>query len=298
MSEKWVLAVDMGGTRTKLARASTAGAVEGLTVVPTPATADDALAVVISAGREVLAAHELLGVGLCVPGLVDDDSRVAALPGKLAGIVGRDLAGELRAVFGAPVRVVNDAIAYGVGEATAGAGKGSRRVVVMTIGTGVGVAVLEQGRPITGGPLGGGLQGGQIPIGAGDPRRLDTSDHADTLEAHCRAQRLVDYAVDAGGAYASPEEVLAAYDAGEPAARAGVEEFRAALVLGVRALANAHGADAVVVGGGPLTDSGRLLDGVEAAVQEQLWPTHTLVVRRATLGDSAALVGLAALLAP
>jgi len=291
----WVLAVDVGGTRTKVALVGPDGTVDGLTVVATPSTADGAVEMVVTTGRAVLSGRPAGGVGVCVPGLVGDDGRVTALPGKLDGIVGRDIVGELSAAFGAPAIVVNDAIAFGAGEAAAGAGVGFGRVVVMTIGTGVGVAVLDGGRPVTGGPLGGGLQGGQIPIAVGDPRLLDTSGHPDTLEALCRAQRIVDYAADAGGPFTSVEQVFVAYAAGDGTAVAGVERFRAALVLAVRALANAHGADAVVVGGGPLTVDGPLLAGVEAAVQAQLWPTHAIAVRRAALGDTAALRGLAGL---
>ncbi len=292
-----VLAIDVGGTRTKLALVDPDGDVDGLVVEATPPTADAMIQLVRRIGRALLAGEPPRGVGVCVPGLVGADGRVSALPGKLDGIVGRDLVAELSAAFDAPSLVVNDAIAYGAGEATRGAGVGFGRVVVMTVGTGVGVAVLEAGHPVTRGALGGGLQGGQIPLPGGDPRFLDTSDHYDTLEALCRARRIVDYTLDAGGTDQTVEEVFAAYAAGAAAAQAGVERWRAAMVLAVRALANAHGADAVVVGGGPLTEGGPLLAGVEAAVQAQLWPTHTLAVRRAALGDAAALLGLAELLA-
>jgi glucokinase len=295
MAQRRVLAVDVGGTRIKAAVVGDGVDIGPLGFADTPPDAETALAAVRRLGAELAQGAPLTGIGLCVPGLVDDNGRIVALPGKLDGIVGRDLPAELAAAFGARPVVVNDAVAYGAGEALAGAGAGASRVVVMTIGTGVGVTVFEDGRPVSRGPLGAGIQGGQIPIAAGDPRHLDTSDHHDTLEACCRAQRIVDYAVDAGGAYDSVEAVYAAAAAGAAPAVAGIERYRAYLVLAVRALANAHGAEVVVVGGGPVTGTDPLLDGVEAAVQRELWPTHQLSVRRASLGDAAALVGLAEL---
>lgn len=290
-----VLAIDVGGTRIKAAVVGAGTDVGPLGFVDTPPDADTALAAVARLGAELAEDAPLTGVGLCVPGLVDDDGRIVALPGKLDGIVGRDLPGELTGLFGVRPVVVNDAVAYGAGEALAGAGAGASRVVVMTIGTGVGVTVFEGGHPVSRGPLGAGIQGGQIPIAAGDPRHLDTSEHHDTLEACCRAQRIVDYAVDAGGVYDSVEAVYAGAAGGHAAAVAGVERYRSYLVLAIRALANAHGAEVVVVGGGPVTGDNPLLDGVEEAVRRELWPTHQLAVRRASLGDAAALVGLAEL---
>jgi glucokinase len=295
MGERRVLAIDVGGTRIKAAVVGEGTSVGPLAFADTPTGANDALEAVARLGRELAGSEALTGVGLCVPGLVADDGRIVALPGKLDGIVGRDLPAEIEAMFGRRAVVVNDAVAYGAGEAAAGAGAGAHRVVVMTIGTGVGVAVLEQGRPISSGPLGGGIQGGQILLPDGHARHLDTSDHHDTLEACVRARRIVDYAVDAGGAFDTVEDVYDAYARGDAAALAGIERFRAHLVRGVRALANAHGADVVVIGGGPVTGDGPLLDGVEEAVRRELWPTHQLDVRRASLGDAAALVGLAEL---
>ena len=288
-----VLAIDVGGTRIKAALVTRD--VGPVAFADTPPDADTALAVIASLARDLAGDEPLTGAGLCVPGLVADDGRVVALPGKLDGIVGRDLPGELAPAFGVRPVVVNDAVAYGAGEALAGAGAGARRVVVMTIGTGVGVTVFDGGRPVSGGPLGAGIQGGQIPIPGGDPRHLDTSDHSDTIEACCRARRIADYAIDAGGAFGRTEEVYAAYAAGDAAAVAAVERFRDGLVLAIRALANAHGADVVVVGGGPVTGDDPLLDGVEERVRRELWPTHDLSVRRAALGDAASLAGLASL---
>ena len=268
------LLVDLGGTRLK---AGLAGA------------APEVTAVVEHGGEWLPVLRALVGtfaadeLALCVPGIVDG-GVVTALPGKLPGIVGADLP----SLLGLPVPlVVNDAIAYGVGEATAGAGRGAARVVGVTLGTGVGVAVVEDGRPLGSGPLGGGLLGGQVPIGAGG---RDTSGRGGTFEALCRAQALVEAvpeAHDVRFAYAA----LAARD---PAALQGFSAYRAALVRGLTALCLAHAPDCVVVGGGAAQPG--LLDGVEEAVAGGLWAGQSVSVRPASLGDAAALAGLAALL--
>ena len=51
------------------------------------------------------------------------------------------------------VRFLNDADAFGVGEYAAGAARGHDRAVCITLGTGVGSAFLDRGRPVNSGPL-------------------------------------------------------------------------------------------------------------------------------------------------
>ncbi len=288
-----VLAFDLGGTRLKAGLVSSDDDVERMEVAELgAATGDEAVDVVVRTGTALLEDGEVVaGVGLCVPGLVDDDGRIVDLPGKFPGIVGIDLRARLRAALGAEAVVVNDAIAYGIGEATAGAGAGHERVVVVTIGTGFGVACIERGRPLGRGPLGGGMMGGFIPIGEDSPG-TDTAGGRGTIEAHCRAERIV---TEAGGGYTEIREVYAGYARGEDAARAGVERYRQHLARALAALANAHAPETIVVGGGPAGADAPIFEGLEGAVNERLWEAYRVRVAPAALGDAAALVGLARL---
>lgn len=280
-----VLAFDLGGSRLK------AGLVEAARVtaartVPAPPV-DELVAGLRGLGDALLAGERATRVGLCVPGLVERGT-VVALPGKLDGIAGIDLARLLRETFGADVQVVNDAIAYAIGETTHGAGRGAGRVVVVTIGTGVGVGVVERGRPLGEGKLGGGLLGGQIPIGADGS---DTSGRAGTIEALCRAQRLVDLSP----AHGSVEALYRAHAAGDEAAAHAVARYRADLARALVALAHAHAPDRIVVGGGPITPENPLLLGIADLVRPHLFAGYDLEIVPAALGDGAALIGLAAL---
>ena len=255
------------------------------------------VALVATTVREVAAAHRLDAVGLAAPGIVDE-GRVVVLPGKFAGLVGLDLAGAVAAAAQAPVRLVNDAIAAGVGEATAGAGAGHQRVVVMTIGTGIGVAVVEGGQPVGDGPWGGGLMGGQIPIASPDEGPRDTNGRRGTIEAWCAAERLMDAAREAGCDASDVPALLDRWTNGDEHARQAVASYRRSLEQALVALAHAHAPSVIVVGGGPVsTSSGWLLDGMTEAVGRRLWHGQRCLVAPAALGDGAALVGLAALAA-
>ena len=288
-----VLAFDVGATRLKLA-AVEGGQVGEVTTRPTrDLTGPAVVELLVSTAREMASSGTVDAVGVAVPGIVHD-GKIVSLAGKFEGIVGADLAGTVTAAVGVPAIVVNDAIAAAVGEAVAGAGAGHQRLVMVTIGTGVGTAVVENGRPLGAGPWGGGLRGGQIPIGDGATGPVDTSGHHGTIEALCAADRLL----DAELGLTSVPDLLAAWERREIGAVAVVASYRRSLELALLALAQAHAPSAIVVGGGPLsTATGWLLDGMTEALASRLWAGHELVVVPAALGDAAALAGVAALAA-
>jgi glucokinase len=288
-----VLAFDLGGTRLKagIVEAGT-GSVRAFTTVPTAGRSGaEALDVLQETGARLLADDAAEAVGLSVPGIVDD-GRIVALPGKFDGIVGTELDRHLTRCFDLPATVVNDAVAYGAGESYFGAGTGHERVVVITIGTGVGVAVLEHGRPVARGPLGGGILGGQVPIAEPDDGPRDTNDRQGTLEARCAASALETYAAEEGVADSRVVSVYEAAAAGDKAATIAVDRYRGWLARGIVSLAHAHTPSAVVLGGGPMAPGTPVFEGLQALVDAQLWPGYAVDVRLATLGDHASLIGL------
>jgi glucokinase len=292
-----VLAFDVGGTRLKAGIVvANDGRVVASRVEETGGRgAHEVLATVVRMGHDLSAEAERGAVGLCVPGLVAPGGRVLSLPGKLEGMVDRDLEAFLVSEFGGPAVVVNDAIAYGVGEAAFGAGKGYARVVVMTVGTGVGVAVIQNEIPVTTGPLGGGILGGHIPISERIDGPADSNGRSDTIEALCCAQRLVDYANQSGARAGSTRDVYEAWALGRREALRGIELYREHLTRAVVALAHAHAPDAIVIGGGLMTPDSPITRGIEGSVNERLFGNYEVAVRTARLGDSAALCGLARL---
>jgi glucokinase len=289
-----LLAFDLGGTRLIAGLvAEKRNGISGATVEDIAGRdADYVVATVGRVGRDLVAGRRYRGVGLCAPGLISTAGSVLSLPGKLEGLEGFDLARWLTEEFGVPAVVVNDAIAHGVGEACAGAGKNYARVVVITIGTGVGASVVQDGEPLTGGPLGGGTMGGHIPISEKVDGFLDSNGRPDTIEAHCCARRIVDYANECGEAANSVPDVYEAYKRGSDGAAMGIEVYKQHLVRAVVALAHAHAPDVVVLGGGAMTPGNPIVDGIEPAVNDRLFGTYRIDVSVAELGEQAALWGL------
>ena len=285
-----VLAVDVGGTRMKAALIDderiTKQFVRNVTSDPSP---------VEQIGNMVAALGERPSdavLGVCIPGLVDDAGRSSSLPGKLRGLEGMDVRGYLSDRFGLPAIVVNDAVAYGTGEAVLGAGADATRVLVVIIGTGIGVCVIDRSLPPESWLRGNAGLGGFIPLSDRTDGPGDSMGRPDTIEALCCAARIVDCARATGASVDTVEEVLQARARGDDMAGRGLEVYRARLIRALLALSHAHAPDTVVVGGGPLADSDVLLEGVEPGINRQLFPGMTVSVRPAALGDGAALLGL------
>ncbi len=106
---------------------------------------------------------QISGAMLAVPGPFDLLAGVSLMRHKLPYLYGVDLRQALAARFGlqpAQVRFLNDADAYLLGEVGAGAARGFRRAIGLTLGTGIGSAFAIDGNLVTEGP--GVPKGGEI----------------------------------------------------------------------------------------------------------------------------------------
>jgi glucokinase len=87
-------------------------------------------------------------VGIGSTGPVDLITGIIHNPDTLPQFSGTDLAGDLSALLNCEVWIDNDANAAGIAESVLGSGKDFRSVLCVTIGTGIGVALINNGLPI------------------------------------------------------------------------------------------------------------------------------------------------------
>jgi len=105
------------------------------------------------------------GIGVTIPGLVDPGGgRAIAMNGKFEDAPELDLSGWARAAFGLPLVLENDARAALIGEWQYGAGKSCDNLVMITLGTGLGTAVLMQGEVVRGAHGEAGVLGGHFTV--------------------------------------------------------------------------------------------------------------------------------------
>jgi glucokinase len=281
------LGLDIGGTNVKLA------VLEGERVVDrqtTPTGAADGPAAVLERTAALGAsAGAVESVGVCLPGVFDPQAGTALLanlPGNWGSL---DVHAELERALGRDVVVLNDGHAFGLAESHLGAGRGARDVLCVVCGTGVGGALVLDGR------LHQGVGGRAGEIGhttvAPDGPACSCGNHG-CLELYAGARAI---------ARAAGRET---FEATATAAREGDERAAAAIraagaALGI-ALTNALMLlmpERVVIGGGTVAATGDLLLGAARAELERraagLAPLEVITVVPAELGSYAGAIGAA-----
>ena len=170
MSKRALIGVDLGGSVVAAGLVTPEGLVLAQGQDPThkrgPGTAVATLLDVIQRMQQAAGAFGVTveGVGIGVPGTVDAERGVIGRDVHyVPDLAGAPLAATVAAQTGLPVYVDNDVNVLALGEWTFGAGQGSRFLVVLAIGTGVGGGIIQDGRLVRGeGGYGGEL--GHVPI--------------------------------------------------------------------------------------------------------------------------------------
>lgn len=153
--KKYAFGVDIGGTTCKIGFFETAGVLldkweihtdtenGGERILPDVAQAiDNKLA------QEGISKNDVQGVGVGVPGPVTGGSVVNRCVNLGWGVI--NVAEELGKLTGLEVKVGNDANVAALGEMWQGGAKGSKDVIVVTLGTGVGGGIIVDGKIVSG----------------------------------------------------------------------------------------------------------------------------------------------------
>ena len=143
-----VIGIDLGGTAIKLGRFLPDGTcLQSLTVLtPQPAIPDAVLSVMVDAIASVDPQRQAVAIGVGTPGPADATGRIAKVAINLPDWYNVPVADWLEAKTGLPTIVANDANCAGVGEAWLGVGRKFQHFILLTIGTGVGGAIILDGK--------------------------------------------------------------------------------------------------------------------------------------------------------
>ena len=151
---KTVLGIDIGGTNTKLGLVQPDGIIQFSSKIPTEAkgTNPDAFfSRLFAATDELVGAStnsELLGIGISAHGEVDRERRRPIIAGNTPALRNIDVRGTIEARYKLPVIMNNDLTAHALGEYYFGCGNGIERFLCMAIGTGLGAALIVDGKPL------------------------------------------------------------------------------------------------------------------------------------------------------
>ncbi|OGG51380.1 hypothetical protein A3C18_00300 [Candidatus Kaiserbacteria bacterium RIFCSPHIGHO2_02_FULL_54_11b] len=138
------IVADIGGTNMRVASVL-ADALGEIKKVPTPKNPSEGIAQLAALSRESAGGEQITAFAGCVAGNVSDEGVISDAR-NLRAWEGTHIVQELSKALNAPVQMVNDAALAGLGEAYAGAGKGSTALVYITVSTGVGGGLIVDGK--------------------------------------------------------------------------------------------------------------------------------------------------------
>jgi len=172
--KKYIIGVDIGGTHTKVALLDLSGHILHKTDFLTKNYKSERLikavflAVESIIEKKNIRKRDILGLGIGLPGLVDFKKGLVFCLTNIPGWKNVALKRILENKIGLPVFVDNDVKIMAMGELRFGAGKGYKNIICMTLGTGVGGAVIIDGNLYRGSSLVAG-EIGHIPINEAGP---------------------------------------------------------------------------------------------------------------------------------
>jgi len=243
----------------------------------------------------------LAGIGMAFPGLVDPCAKkVLSTNQKYDDAVWLDLKAYYERRWRAPFFIENDARMAAVGEWKYGGGRGTDDLVMVTIGTGIGTAVILQGRLLRGKHFQAGCLGGHFVldyrgrgctcgnVGCAEAEASTWSlpslvgSHPHFRESSLRDCGTIDFA-ELFGAALKGDRV-----AGD-VKRHCLEVWAAAVISYI----HAYDPERVLLGGGILQSAGEIVPYIRERVAKHAWtPWGQPVIECATLGDDAAILGV------
>lgn len=293
--EKWsdseVIGIDLGGTAIKLGRFHKDGTcVQSLTVAtPQPATPTAVVEAITQAITQLNDNQPMIAaIGVGTPGPTDAAGRIARVAINLSGWNDVPLADMLEAKTGYPTILANDANCAGLGEAWLGAGRRFRNLILLTLGTGVGGAIILDGKLFTG-HQGAAGELGLITLNPDGP--MCNSGNQGSLEQYSSVQAIRRCTGK------EPAELGAMAKEGDKSALEFWQSYGRNLGIGLASLIYVLTPEAIVIGGGVSGSAEFFFPAALAEIEQRVLPSSRagLELLVAELGNQAGMVGAAKL---
>ncbi len=299
------IGIDFGGTTIKSALVENGRIIQRGTTIDTqqysgPDAILDAMVAVIEDLRKVEPSVSAIGIGL--PGLVDSLNGIVHELTNVPGWCDVALRSLLQKRTGLHVIIENDANAMAYGEWKYGAAQNGQHVVCVTLGTGVGGALILDGRLYRGAQLGAGEIGHMSIDYQGRPGPFGNDGG---LEEYVGNQQIAERAVElyrAAGqektlAECTPLELGARAQAGDAVAQKLWEDLGTEVGSALASVVWLLNPDTIVIGGGVAKAGELILDPIRRNIRGRTQKVihENLRVVPAALGNDAGIIGNAAL---
>ncbi len=286
-----IISLDIGGTSIKHAVVDSNGALTDKTQTPSEAKKPGGvLRAVFNIIDNRLLAEPADGIAIATAGLVDDAGKVVFAGDNFTDYSGTDLKKIVEQKFSLPTVVENDANAAAVGEYYYGAGRNSSSVFMITVGTGVGGAFIDNGKIMRGASCSAG-EIGFIPVGE-NLKLEDLASGSAMVKKIAAAKNLSPEDVDG-------KQIWSWVNAKDLATLEALISMARALAKGTATVCCLLNPQTIVFGGGAIKSSDFVGSYIIAELNKLLPPPlrQNTAVKFAELGNDAGLVGAAALFA-
>lgn len=288
------IGIDLGGTRIKGVLVSAQGEIIHQLIKPTLDSTEPSGEVKVwmksveaMVGElQAIDRHHQQCVGISAPGLPDESNHcIAFMPGRLQGLEKFNWSDFL----GRPTWVLNDGVAALVAEAKLGAARGKKNVVMITLGTGVGGAILIDGKPYQGSFQKAGHIGHMVIDDEGD---ADVTGMPGSLE-ECIGNVTIEKRSD--GKFNSTAALLAAMHTGDVFAREVWMKSMRQLAIGVASVTNILSPEMIVIGGGITVAGDDLFKPLSEYLSQYEWRAggNGVEIVKANFGEIAGAAGAA-----
>jgi glucokinase len=287
VSAKRVIGVDLGGTKILAGVVDADGQVEHRRERPTPTDSQEALLAAIGTAIEELLRDDVQAIGIGIPSRIDQGT------GRVQGSVNiplndLDLRGHLEQRFGLPAAVENDANVAALAEHRIGAGRGTRTMVMLTLGTGCGGGVVIDGELYRGW-----AEFGHMVIHEDGLPCQGTCTGRGHLEPYVTGLAATKLAREEFGPAADAHRLVRLANEGDARAREILAGIGRHLGAGIGSLINIFTPELVVIGGGFSAAGDHVFEPAREVVGFQALSPYSETTRivRAELGTAAGLVG-------
>lgn len=284
-------ALDIGGTTITAGLVGRDGRVHRRSEVAAPRAAADVVRASVELLESVIGDERIDAIGVGSPGTIHPIEGIVVASDSKPEYDGARIGPEIGERFGLPYAVTNDVNAAAVGELAFGAAQGFSRVLVVSVGTGVGGALLihgriEEGMHGTTGEIAHLLVGqhGERPCGCGRSDHLEAVASGPAMEARSAAR----------GGPTTLREIAQRASSGDSESAAVLAEGATWLGRAIAGLANAIDIDALVLTGGVVHVGAAYTEALSRAFSaEVMKPLKQVPVLVGALGTDAPLIGAA-----
>lgn len=275
------LGVDVGGTRIRIARISREGEILSRIIEPVQASRDEFSAQLLRL-IEQMRGPEDAAIGVGIPGRVLGQTGEIVSAGYL-DIAGFDLVGLVSRKTGLPVRIENDAMMALIAELNCRSKFRDKLVMMVTVGTGVGGAALQDGRPWYGGGHAG--QFGHIVVADDGPRcNCGRTGCVETLSSGTALRRLI--LQTELPEETRTEDLFSLAEKSDAVAQAVLRAWSQPMQRALETLVSVADPELILVGGGLGRDMVQALNTLETRS-----PWFPVPFEAASLGDDAGVIG-------